>query len=170
MLNTIINHYLHSLKNTFNYKGRATRTELCWFSVISGLLFILLLHTALVTNIYLTYFILSAIRKLYSFIIIFPSISLVVRRLHDLGKSGWWLSAVAIPFFGSFFFYALAVIKLDDSYGTDNYDEKTVFLYMGAFLFIAFISFILSLFLYFKGSQKSPNKWGDCPTTYIKNK
>ncbi|MBR0574511.1 MULTISPECIES: DUF805 domain-containing protein [Pasteurellaceae] len=85
MFKTIINHYLHSLKNTLNYKRRATRTELCWFSLISGLIFMLLLQVARITNIHLVYFIL----RLFSFIIIFPSVSLIVRRLHDLGKSGW---------------------------------------------------------------------------------
>ncbi|MDP8175399.1 DUF805 domain-containing protein [Phocoenobacter skyensis] len=166
MFKTIINHYLHSLKNTFNYKGRATRAELCWFTVINTLIFLLLLQIALITKVPLPY----AILRLYNTMVILSGMSLVIRRLHDLGKSGWWFFGVIIPFLGSFLLYLSKAIELDGYYGTDNYDERTIFLYMGIFLFITFITFILSLFLYFKGSQKSPNKWGDSPTTYIENK
>ena len=37
---------------------------------------------------------------LYAFAMLIPAISVSVRRLHDIGKSGWWYWISAIPFIG----------------------------------------------------------------------
>ncbi len=51
-----------------------------------------------------------------------PSIALAVRRLHDIGKSGWWYLLVFIPFIGwvvLIYFYVL-----DSQPGTNQYGEN----------------------------------------------
>jgi len=44
---------------------------------------------------------------LYGSAILIPSLALGVRRLHDTGRSGWWLLISLIPFVGAFWLLAL---------------------------------------------------------------
>ncbi|MNZ89121.1 Inner membrane protein YhaI [compost metagenome] len=49
---------------------------------------------------------------LYSLAILLPSLALVVRRLHDTGRSGWWVLIGFIPLIG---FIVLLVFMCTDS-------------------------------------------------------
>ena len=56
---------------------------------------------------------------LYSLFIFLPSLAVVVRRLHDTGRSGWWALIMIIPLLG---WVALLVMmafpgKPDNEYG-----------------------------------------------------
>ena len=42
----------------------------------------------------------SAVETLVSLVLICPAISVAVRRLHDLDRSGWWFWIVLIPLVG----------------------------------------------------------------------
>ncbi|MQG20817.1 MAG: DUF805 domain-containing protein [SAR202 cluster bacterium] len=71
--------------NYFTFSGRARRSEYWWFqgfAAVNGLIGII-----------------PIIGQLASFVIslaiIIPTISLTSRRLHDIGKTGWW----QLPFF-----------------------------------------------------------------------
>jgi uncharacterized membrane protein YhaH (DUF805 family) len=51
-----------------------------------------------------------------------PSLSVVVRRLHDLGKSGWFYLIIFIPIVGVIWMLVLLVSdgnKGDNKYGAD---------------------------------------------------
>lgn len=43
---------------------------------------------------------LAVLYMLYALAIIVPSLAVSVRRLHDIGRSGWWLLIALIPFGG----------------------------------------------------------------------
>lgn len=66
------------IKNCFDFKGRASRAEFWFFSLFSG--FSCTLADLLPTPISLV----------VSLIFIIPSISISVRRLHDVNYRGWW--------------------------------------------------------------------------------
>ena len=78
--------------NSFNFSGRATRLEY-FYSWLFWVLFYFLLNAlrfvtfegrgALVLSNSIVYIIVVII-------ISFPYISLIVRRLHDINRSGWW--------------------------------------------------------------------------------
>ena len=78
--------------NSFNFSGRATRLEY-FYSWLFWVLFYFLLNAlrfvtfegrgALVLPNSIVYIIVVII-------ISFPYISLIVRRLHDINRSGWW--------------------------------------------------------------------------------
>ena len=78
--------------NSFNFSGRATRLEF-FYSWLFWVLFYFLLNAlrfvtfegrgALVLPNSIVYIIVVII-------ISFPYISLIVRRLHDINRSGWW--------------------------------------------------------------------------------
>ncbi len=79
------------LKNYCNFNGRATRREF-WmyflFSFILGLIFSFLGEVGM----YISVVICLAL--------LLPNLGLVVRRLHDINKSGWYLLIGFIPLVG----------------------------------------------------------------------
>ncbi len=54
---------------------------------------------------------------LYIFLIIIPSLSVTVRRLHDTGKSGLWVLLSLIPIIGAI---VLLVFTVQDSVPSEN--------------------------------------------------
>lgn len=56
---------------------------------------------------------------LYYLAILIPSLSMTVRRLHDIGKSAWWLLIGFIPYIGSIILFIFSV--LDSQPGANKY-------------------------------------------------
>lgn len=75
-------------KNYTNFKGRSRRSEYWWFC-----LFNMIVSTLLGL-------IIPDIAGLWALVILVPTLSLVARRLHDIGKSGWWYLIGLIPLVG----------------------------------------------------------------------
>lgn len=42
----------------------------------------------------------SLLTGLFSLLVLVPSLAVTARRLHDVGRSGWWMLAYCIPFLG----------------------------------------------------------------------
>ena len=59
---------------------------------------------------------------LYSLAILIPSIAVGVRRLHDTGRSGWWLLIGLIPVLGSIVLIVFFV--LDSEPGENAYGAQ----------------------------------------------
>lgn len=91
--------FMDSVKTCFSkyvvFSGRASRSEYWWFQ-----LFIILTAFILgfVEGILGVGGILSG---LFSLAILLPAISVVVRRLHDTDRSGWWYWIALIPLIGT---------------------------------------------------------------------
>ncbi len=81
-------------QNYCNFTGRASRAEYWWYC-----LFNVILSTILTTNFGngTVGLIVSGIVSLALFL---PGLGLAVRRLHDIGKSGWWLLLGIVPLIG----------------------------------------------------------------------
>lgn len=92
--------YIKVLKNYFNFSGRARRKEY-WMFFLFNMLFIIL---AMILDNLLGLTIEPAmygwIYVIYALAVLFPSWAVVVRRLHDIGKSGWWILIGLIPIVG----------------------------------------------------------------------
>lgn len=76
---------------TFN--GRAHRPELWWF-----VLFNLLASAVLAVVDSILGF--EFFNSIYSLAVLLPSLAVGARRLHDIGRSGWWLLLGLIPVIG----------------------------------------------------------------------
>ena len=50
-----------------------------------------------------------------------PALSVTIRRLHDIGRSGWWLLAGVIPIIGWLILFIF--ICLDGQYGENRFGE-----------------------------------------------
>lgn len=100
---------------TFN--GRASRSEYWWFTLAS----ILASYCAMVLDNILGIFydIQSAdgyINGIFGLVLLIPSIAVSVRRLHDRGRSGWWL-LIAITIIGLIPLFYWAVMPAKDGEG-----------------------------------------------------
>lgn len=117
-----MNWYLKVLKNYVGFEGRSTRTEY-WMFVLFNFIFsavITLLAALLVNYLELTLFVF--LPYLYSIAVLLPSLAVSVRRLHDIGKSGWWILISLIPLIGSIIlivFYCQDSQTSENQYGTN---------------------------------------------------
>ena len=59
---------------------------------------------------------------IYSLALIIPSIAVSIRRLHDIGKSGWWLFISLIPIAGPI--WLLVLMFIEGTQGTNQYGEN----------------------------------------------
>ena len=91
--------YIKVWKNAFNFNGRAQRSEY-WFFVLFNFIAGLVLGFAdgiLIAALEVP----PVLGTLYSLAAIIPSIAVGVRRLHDIGKSGWMMLLGLIPCIGT---------------------------------------------------------------------
>ncbi|MCQ2468254.1 MAG: DUF805 domain-containing protein [Ruminococcus sp.] len=82
------------IQNYTNFNGRSTRSEY-WFTYLAFLIvgFVLGLLSSFLS-------IFKILTGLLSLAILIPSLALSIRRLHDIGKSGWYLLMSLIPLVG----------------------------------------------------------------------
>lgn len=106
------------LKKYFVFQGRASRSEYWWFQLIFTPSYFI---SSYLEN-ELSYFFLGIC--LFCFI---PAISVGVRRLHDIDKSGFFLLISFIPFIGGFillFFMISEGTKGKNKYGDNPLKKK----------------------------------------------
>lgn len=81
------------MKQYADFNGRARRTEY-WMFVLFNIIFSAIagiIDTIIGTNL---------LNVIYSLAVLIPGIAVAVRRLHDIGKSGWYYLLVLIPIVG----------------------------------------------------------------------
>ncbi len=73
--------------NYANFKGRASRQEY-WMFVLFNFIFLIALSFI---EVFLFGLYSSILSDLYVLAVLVPSIAVAVRRMHDTGKSGWFI-------------------------------------------------------------------------------
>jgi uncharacterized membrane protein YhaH (DUF805 family) len=113
-----MNWYLEALKKYAVFNGRARRKEYWYFVLFNFLADIVLtfIDRAAGLNNESGFGLFSGI---YTLAILVPGIAVSVRRLHDTGRSGWWLLIGLVPFVGGIvlFIFTLQDSKPDNQYG-----------------------------------------------------
>ena len=56
---------------------------------------------------------------IYALAVFIPALAVAVRRLHDVGKSGWWFFIIFVPLVGSIWYIVLVVT--DSQPGENEY-------------------------------------------------
>lgn len=114
--NIMIEWYLKVVKDNYaNFNGRARRSEYWYFTLVNILVAIpLFILTTFVPALIFVYW-------LYTLAVLIPGIAAVVRRLHDVGKSGWFYFIVLIPLVGPIWLLVLLCTEGDS--GSNEYGE-----------------------------------------------
>lgn len=114
-----MNWYLDVLKKYMVFEGRARRKELWMFLLFH---FIILAALMILENIIGTG---GIIQMLYTLGVLLPCLSVGVRRLHDTGRSGWWILIGFIPIanFALIFFYVMEGTEGENAYGPNPKDS-----------------------------------------------
>jgi uncharacterized membrane protein YhaH (DUF805 family) len=88
------NYYLDPIRNHyFDFQGVADRKAYWMFFLIN-------FGISVALGIVLQLIHLGPLGGLYSLAVLSPGVGLGVRRLHDMGKSGWWLLVAFVPIVG----------------------------------------------------------------------
>ena len=79
-----MNWYLKVLQNYANFSGRARRKEYWMFVLFNMIVSVVLTVIGMMAHV-------EFIDSIYSLAVLLPSIAVGVRRMHDVGKSGWFI-------------------------------------------------------------------------------
>jgi uncharacterized membrane protein YhaH (DUF805 family) len=88
-----VNWYLSVLKNYVGFSGRARRKEYWMFALVNV---VVLIGLAIIDGVINT----SIPFVLYELAVILPSLAVGFRRLHDTGRSAWWILIGLVPLVG----------------------------------------------------------------------
>lgn len=114
-----MNYYMDVLRKYFVFSGRARRKEYWMFFLFNILISIGLSIVDRVTGLYSVENGVGILSTIYSLAVLIPAIAVGVRRLHDTGRSGWWMLIALVPFIGSIVLIVFFV--LDSDPGTNQY-------------------------------------------------
>lgn len=112
-----MNWFLSALKKYATFTGRAQRAEYWYFILFYTLIFTGLSIIDAITGSFSTEAGMGLLGSLYSLAILIPSLAVGVRRLHDTGRSGWWLLIGFIPLIGAI---VLLIFFVQDSVPSEN--------------------------------------------------
>jgi uncharacterized membrane protein YhaH (DUF805 family) len=103
-----VNYYFKVLQNYANFNGRARRSEY-WYFVLFNIIASIVLSIVgfTIKN--------NILSNLYSLAVLIPSIAVGVRRMHDVGKSGWF---ILIPIY-NLILACTNGVEGENEYGTD---------------------------------------------------
>jgi uncharacterized membrane protein YhaH (DUF805 family) len=86
-----------AFSNYFNFSGRARRSEYWYFALF---LFVVGIIAALIDFSISRTLDIGPVNSIFTLATIIPSLSVSVRRLHDIGRTGWFLLLALIPLIG----------------------------------------------------------------------
>lgn len=112
--------YLLAWRKFAQFNGRSRRKEYWMFSLINSVVSVLLLGGSLLLadSHRIGALLLMFLGGLYTLAQVVPSLSCGIRRLHDTGKSAWWLLLSLVPLGG---IVLLVLLAIDSDPGPNQY-------------------------------------------------
>jgi uncharacterized membrane protein YhaH (DUF805 family) len=110
--------YMKVLRQYADFEGRARRTEYWMYILFTMIIVIVLTLLDLALFGQPT----GVLGLIYSLATLLPSLGVVVRRLHDTGRSGWWFLISLVPLVGGIVlivFLATEGTRGTNAYGAD---------------------------------------------------
>ena len=103
------------------FSGRAGRREFWLFQLVHIIISAVLLAVDFmvffggsIDRILDEAFPLFPITTIYGLLVLIPGLALSVRRLHDIGRTGWWLLIGFVPLIGFVVLLVFAIMQSDD--------------------------------------------------------
>lgn len=146
--------FIKCIRQYSDFNGRARRKEFWMFSLVQFILGLILF-----TADFLLFFLPSdgfpILTMLYVTAMFFPALGVLVRRLHDIGKSGWWYVKVCLVIYVVTIVLAI-LYAIGGVYSIDilTYISKAIFMVM----YIGSLAWVIVVFC--KNSEPNENKWG----------
>ena len=104
-----MNWYLKVLKQYSDFKGRARRKEYWMFTIFNIIFGGIAMTLDSVFGITIEGVGYGPLYGIYVLVLFIPGLAVAVRRLHDIGKSGWMLLIALIPVIGAIWILVLMV-------------------------------------------------------------
>ncbi len=117
-----MNWYLKVIRQYADFSGRARRKEYWYFVLFNFLIMLCLTGLDTLIGTYAKGSGTGLLSGLYSLAVLIPGIAVVVRRLHDTDRSGWWFFIQLIPLIGGIIMLVFTV--QDSQEGTNQYGEN----------------------------------------------
>ena len=111
-----MHYYIDVLKKYAIFKGRATRSEFWYFALFNFIVSIVIGIISKIIGDSKN----NILGNIYSLAVFIPSLAVGMRRMHDIGKSGWIILINLIPIIGWIWFIVLACkegFQGDNKYG-----------------------------------------------------
>ena len=100
--------FLQAIKTCFSkyatFSGRARRSEYWWFVLLNFVVGMI-----------------PVLNFIWGVVALIPSLAVCVRRLHDTGRSGWWLLLALVPVLNLILIY---FYLCDSQPGVNQYGEN----------------------------------------------
>ena len=90
--------------------GRSRRREYWWYSAIWSLIFLFLSVVDIFIGLQIPWLDKGPLASLYMLATIVPSIAVSVRRLHDIGLTGWFTLLHLVPYVGALVLLGAALV------------------------------------------------------------
>lgn len=112
-VSAVVDWYKLALSRFADFGGRSRRTEFFCFWVTNGVV------EGALNWLGRGSWVFRLIAALYGLMIFLPSLAVQIRRLHDTGRSGWWLLIYLIPVIG--WIWLLVLMATDSDRRTNIY-------------------------------------------------
>ncbi len=117
-----MNWYLKVLKQFADFSGRARRKEYWMFTLFNTIFIVVAAVLDNVLGLTVGELPYGVFYFLYALAVLIPGLAVTVRRLHDVGKSGWMLLVLLIPLIGAIWILILEVT--DSNPGENQYGQN----------------------------------------------
>lgn len=114
-----MNWYITAIKKYATFSGRARRKEYWYFFLFNVLISMVLGFVDGLTGNFEPASGFGLLSGIYTLSVLIPGIAVGVRRLHDTGRTGWWLLIILIPLIGAL--VLLYFMILDSNSGSNKY-------------------------------------------------
>lgn len=140
--------FVYCLRHYATFKGRASRPEFWWFYLVVLIGIAATYALRLIAPVAA-----PVIKDVWNLLLALPHLAVTTRRLHDVGRSFWWVAALLIDF---------AFVLLFELSNTSESVMTAIFGLLAIILFFGLL-LILLYFMVISGDPK-PNRYGEVPS------
>jgi uncharacterized membrane protein YhaH (DUF805 family) len=140
--------FVYCLRHYATFRGRASRSEFWWFYLVVLIGIAATYALRLIAPVAA-----HAIRDVWNLLLALPHLAVTTRRLHDVGRSFWWVAALLIDF---------ALVLL---FELNNASDSLATTILGLLAILAFFALlIILLYLLAIPGDSKRNRYGDPPS------
>ena len=93
--------YLEALKKYAVFSGRSRRMEYWYFVLFNIIVGVVLALIDMLIGTFSAMSNIGLLSGIYSLAVLIPTLAVMVRRLHDIDRTGWWILINLIPLVGT---------------------------------------------------------------------